>query len=444
MSLAVRAYYNAFTLWHSRAESRLPYWRRERLLEVQSRRVQSIVAHAYRHVPHYRDVMDERGLAPADFRTADDLARLPLVGGEDLARAPHRFRSANLARKDVLELYTTGTSGHAKHVAYDRAAVFLALAHGHRQRVVSRHFTGRLFGYREMQFDRDGGVSSRMRDFVERNSWVPPGIDYSRSRLPTTESLRNSIARINAFRPDVLAGVGSCIGAVFRHAWQHGVGLHRPKLVRFGGTVMPAADRALIEREFGVPVRSSYQAVEALRLAFECEHDDGLHVHVDSVAIRAIDRAGRTLGPGQTGDLILSNLVNRGTVLLNYRLGDVVTLAETDCRCGRTLPLLRAVEGRSGDLLRLPGGDGIYPNSVIAAASVVPGFVQAQLRQDDERHLTLRIVADDDPDWDAARRAVEAVVRPLIGPEMRLEVERVAAIPCEPSGKVRSFVGLRG
>ena len=74
-----KAFWNAFTLWHVRHEARLPYLPLADILAMQSRRVQSIVAHAYQTVPYYREVMDSAGLRPTDFRTASDLARLPIL-----------------------------------------------------------------------------------------------------------------------------------------------------------------------------------------------------------------------------------------------------------------------------------------------------------------------------------------------------------------------------
>jgi len=58
-------------------ERRVPHWSPDRIERLQRRRVRAIVAYAYENVPFYRDVMRDRGLAPEDFRGAEDLARLP-------------------------------------------------------------------------------------------------------------------------------------------------------------------------------------------------------------------------------------------------------------------------------------------------------------------------------------------------------------------------------
>src|SRR5687768_3779846 len=138
-----KAYWNAFTVWHARDEERLPYRSLDEIVGLQTKRVRAIVAHAYEKVSHYREVMDRAGLRPSDFRTADDLARLPIVTGEDVARAPERFLSRDHDHRDGITILSSGTSGKRKRIDYDAAALFLTMAHGHRRRVVLARFVGR-------------------------------------------------------------------------------------------------------------------------------------------------------------------------------------------------------------------------------------------------------------------------------------------------------------
>lgn len=71
----------------------------------------------------------------------------------------------------------------------------------------------------------------------------------------------------------------------------------------------------------------------------------------DHVAVRVVDENGKTLGPGSMGEIVISNLTNRATVLLNYKLGDVVPLGRSACHCGCTLPTIDVIEGRADDLI---------------------------------------------------------------------------------------------
>ena len=215
MGFAKRWASSAYTLWHTRAEARLPYLPLFRILDIQDRRVRFMARHAYDTVPHYRDVMDSLNIRPSDIRRASDLSNLPILENDQLARNPERFRSTRISRRPGVELHTAGTSGHSKYIAYDPEAALLALAHGHRQRMVCSRFVGGRFGYREMQVDREGGVSDRLRRFYDESTWVPRSLDLRRGTIDPTGSFEESIRQVNAFQPDAIGGVGSYIGALY-------------------------------------------------------------------------------------------------------------------------------------------------------------------------------------------------------------------------------------
>lgn len=435
-----KAYWNAFTVWKARDEAKFPYRPLDHILAVQNQRIQAIVAHAYATVPYYREVMDQAGLRPENFRCSDDLAQLPLITGNLVAQAPERFRSCQYTDSEVLQLHSTGTSGRAKSIVYDRAALFAALAHGHRQRVALARCVGRTFGYREMIVARSMGVSSVLRNFYESYSWTPKRIDFTREAVQPKGSLTDNIAQINAFQPDVIRGYGSYIGALFRSAWEQNIPLSRPKAIVYGADRMADRDRQLIESEFRVPVLSTYQAAEALRIAFQCERRTGFHVSLDDVAIRVVDQEGQPVAPGGTGEIVLSNLTNRATVLLNYKLGDVVTLSASPCACGRTLPTLDRIQGRADDLIVSPGGQLTHALALMEKLQTVPGIVQMQLVQDDLHRFTLRTVYAVHANRLQTCQQLEAAFRDMFGTNLSLAIEPVDTITPGPGGKVKAVI----
>jgi phenylacetate-CoA ligase len=436
----VRSFWSGYTLWRAYGDDRLPYWTLERIVALQRRRVRSIVDHAYATVPHYRDAMDGAGLRPHDFHRAEDLSRLPLISGDDLARTPERLASRSYPSSRTLALRSSGTGGRPKTVHYTPAALFDALANGQRQRAVLARFVGRRSGYREMTAHRSDAISTQLRSFYEAHVWTPRRLDVERERLPLDTGFDEALRRINAFRPDVLYGYGSFLGALLRWAAERGRDLHRPRVVWYGADAMPDADRDLIEDELRVPVVSTYQADEALRIAFQCELRRGFHLSLDAVAVQVVDEHGRPVGPGGTGELVLSNLTNRATVLLNYKLGDRVTLGAEPCACGRALPTIERIEGRADDCIVLANGEVRHPLQVIHQLQKVGGVIRIQIVQDEVARFTLRVVGAAGIDWPSARSQLEATLRALVGEGVAIDVVRVEAIPAESSGKVRAVV----
>ena len=91
--------------------------------------------------------------------------------------------------------------------------------------------------------------------------------------------------------------------------------------------------------------------------------------------VRFIDHA------GTPGEVVISNLVNRATVLLNYRLGDRVAVASDPCACGRTLPVLASLDGRSEDLLVRADGERVHESLVLRRLYGVPGLSNVEVVQ---------------------------------------------------------------
>ncbi len=433
--------WNAFVLWHARHERALPYWPLERIERVQRRRLQRMVRHAFREAPHYRETAQRLGLEPEQIRSAEDLKLLPMVSKAEYAAAPERFQSERLCRSGALRIDSSGTSGRSKPVYHDPESLFLAMAHGRRQAEPLRRFLGRTTRYRELIAARPGGVHTQIRRFYEANLWMPRFLDLERAYLPVSgTSAEEQAAFINRFRPDMMWGYGTLIGGLFRRIARRRLKVWRPKVIAYGGDAMPEADRELIEGEFGIPVFSIYQAVEALHIGFQCELRRGLHLFTDSVIVRIVDEEGRDLAPGETGDIVISNLTNRATVFLNYRLGDLGRLGAEPCPCGRTLPVLESLEGRDDDMVALPSGAEVHALVAIEELRAVPGVVQVQLRQEALSEFVIRAVPRPATERDRAAAELKAALRRTLGTVDHVAVEWYEEIPPDAGGKTKAVV----
>jgi phenylacetate-CoA ligase len=163
--------------------------------------------------------------------------------------------------------------------------------------------------------------------------------------------------------------------------------------------------------------------------------------HEDACHLRVVRADGVDAAPGERGEIVVSNLLNRGTVLLNYRLGDLGALATDPCGCGRSFRLLRALEGRVNEIVRLRGGGLVHPISV-AAVLRLEGLVRFQLVQEAEDRFRLEVVTADDSAH--ARLLGERVpeLRRLLG-GAEVSVVRRGALESTPRRKFRRVVALQ-
>jgi len=442
VKLARRLWWTAYAACRLRGQERYPFRPIGAIRRAQARRVRRIVAYAWRHVPYYRETLDRLGLAPGDFRTAADLAKLPVIERGDYQRDPERFTSRAARPERCLCLRSSGSSGQPIAVLHDPAAVYTNMALGRRLEAVVAGVTGKRAGRRDAAMPTSGGGTVAVARFRQENALVRPGVRRPRAFFSCFDPPQRLVEQLNEFRPDTISGYGSTLAVLFGHVRDTGCPFHLPRAVLYGGDMMPEAARRLIEDDFGVAVLSVYQASEASLIGFECERHRGLHVNLDFTAVRIADDAGRTLPAGEPGDVITSNLVNRATVLLNYRLGDVAAWLPDPCPCGRSLPLLSLRIARCEDYLVLPSGQRAHPHRVAKQLEAQKDLRQYRLVQETPSRFTLTAVPAETCDREALARRVTAVLRDVFGPEAVVDVRFVASIPPGPSGKVRAVVSL--
>ncbi len=234
--------------------------------------------------------------------------------------------------------------------------------------------------------------------------------------LHVEDPVEEVIARIDETRPDVLASYGAYLEMLFRTVASRGLSIHRPRLVMYGSEGMTEPGRRFIEERFGIPVYSWYNAVECFKIGFTCEERRGFHLHEDLCALRIVDAEGRSVPDGRPGEVVISNLVDRATVLLNYRLGDVGVLATEPCGCGRTLPLLADLQGRVEDFVVLDDDRLLHPAAIWGVVKNRPRLLRFQLVQHERRRFVLKMTTADRAAFEAEAASLVDALRGLLGP----------------------------
>ncbi|HWP47159.1 MAG TPA: hypothetical protein VNM22_08370 [Candidatus Limnocylindrales bacterium] len=437
-----RLKWSIYLAYHLRGQTRFPFEPLEVIQRAQARRVQSMIAYAYHRVPYYRRVMDNLGLSPGDFRTAEDLSRLPILERKHLQQNPEDLVSTAQPRDYYLKL-RTGRSTHTHGTVYhDATSLFQNAAHGERERSMIVKLVGRSLGYRETSIATSSGVAKEVHKFCQKHGFLPKGIRIQRQYLPLDPPEKN-VPLINEFKPDVLHSYGSYLEVLFPYLYTTGVPFHRPKIVTYSSDGLSNPVRRLITETFGLPLLSTYQATEAFKIGFECFYNMGLHLNIDLYPVRIVNEKGETLPDGESGDVILSNLVNRATVLLNYRLGDIACILPGPCPCGRSLPRLSLPQARSDDWIQLTSGRLIHPMRVKDVFLVEEELWQYQIVQESGTHFRIALVASGTCNRQAMAQRITHNLNRILGEDITINLTFTDQIPRTPGGKVRTVLSLR-
>jgi phenylacetate-CoA ligase len=258
----------------------------------------------------------------------------------------------------------------------------------------------------------------------------------------TDADLERYWKRCLAFRPVYFHGYVSMLEAFAQYVRAEGYDGTRLGLTSIVATseVLTSPQRQLLEATFGCPVQVEYGCGEVGPIAYECERGS-LHVMAQDLVVEVLRPDGADVGPGEAGEVVVTDLNNRAMPLVRYQLGDFASVGDS-CPCGRALPVLKAICGRAYDFVLAPDGrryHGEYFMYLIEDLRRSGIEIRAfQVLQTSANKLKVAVVPPADS-IGAEERAVEALLGERL-PGMEVHAERTAVIPRLPSGKMQVVV----
>jgi phenylacetate-CoA ligase len=251
-----------------------------------------------------------------------------------------------------------------------------------------------------------------------------------------------NLALINEFQPNVIRSYGSYLDVLFPYIHAESRPFCSPALITYSSDGMSESVRRLIVETFEIPLLSTYEAVEAFKIGFECREHVGLHLNIDLYPVRIVNAEALPVPDGESGDVVVTNLVNRSTVLLNYRLGDIARMLPRACPCGRSLPLLSFPEGRNDEYLQLPNGQILHPQAVRTILLSEEAIWRFQVIQLTASHLRLLIVAAPGADSETMQQRLAVKFASVLGAKVTVDIVFVDSIARTTKGKFRAVISM--
>jgi len=423
-----------------RRQRRVPFLARDELEAARDANVRRTVRHAAKEVPYYREWFARAGIDPGEIGGAADLERLPVLDRELVRSDPLRFVAERELRRRPLSFLTSGSTGTPLEIYHDRRSLFLNIPFGERERAPVIAMCGGSFRPRELYVGYETSTFKKVMAFYAQSTLLPV---RPRRRIVSVLESPEAVAEIvNAERPDVLSGYGGWIDVFFRTVAARSIDLHPPKLVMYMGEALPPGTRGFVETELGIPVLSRYNAVESFKIGFYCERRTGFHLHEDICHVRVVRPDGRTAAPGEQGRVVISNLVNRATVLLNYPIGDLASMSPDACPCGRTPKLLSELEGREEDVLPLADGRFVHPRAVWEVFKSDRAVLQYQLTQHEPTRFELTLTTLEEPDFQQSLARALPELERLLGSGAVIDATRRSDMEARRDGKFRAVASL--
>ncbi len=404
----------------------------DKLKELQWFKLKSLLEHSYNNSPYYRKIFDENGIKLQDINAPQDLGKIPVLTKDDL-RIHYKELVVNNGHYKYSIAKSSGSTGQAVKFYKDRNASGngrAAMYRGHNwYNVDIGDREARLWG---VPLNLKGKISAKIGDLLLNR--------FREKKFYLTEDVMVSFYNNMKIRkPHYLMGYSSLVYefALFLSNREIDASLFNLKMVKVTAETLHDYQRTVIEKTFQCPLAIEYGAAEVGLIAFECPFH-GLHITIEGVFIEELNTSTPSLK-----ELIITDLNNYYTPIIRYQLGDYGSLSNEMCSCGRGLPLLREVVGRTNDIAFTIDGKPIHSSIFSYILKDITGrnggIKQYKIYQRNIGALEFEIIKDSTFSISTEDYLKKKILENF-GRETRISIRYVDVIEREPSGKLRYFV----
>jgi len=336
------------------------------LQRMQYKLLKSLVYRLYSFSTFYHDRMKEQKVHPDDIRELSDVRKLPFMFKRDLRdNYPDRIFTAS---KEELVRYhvSSGTTGKPTVVGYTQNDLNIwtaSLARGLTSIGLGRGDVIQVsYGYGLFT----GGL----------------GVHYGAERIGATvlpTSVGNTERQIELMQ-DLGATAIACTPSYLLHigevAEKMGINIQKDTKLRtgiLGAEPWTERMRTRIEDWLGIKAYDIYGTSELSGPMFtECSEQKGFHIWSDLALTEIIDpKTEEPLESGEKGELTITILQKEALPMIRYRIGDITSMEDDVCPCGRTHPRIQRIQGRVDDMLIIRGIN-VFPSQIEYALMTVP------------------------------------------------------------------------
>jgi phenylacetate-CoA ligase len=379
---------------------------RQKLAEIQSKRLVKMIERVYYNVPFYRRKLQEIGLEPGDIKRIDQLKDLPFTTKQDL-RDNYPFGLFTVPQCEIVRLHaSSGTTGKPTVVGYTRNDISMW------SEVVARSLTMAgvtkndiiqvAYGYGLFT----GGMGLHYGAEKIGASVIPISGGNTKKQLQLMVDFGSTAI---ACTPSYAAFLGESIA-------KEGISPKDIKLKAgiFGAEPWTEEMRVQIEKLLGIKAYDIYGLSEVIGpgVSMECDHQCGSHIFEDHFIPEIINPDTLEVLPyGELGELVFTPVTKEAMPLLRYRTRDLSRLHVDRCACGRTLVRMEKCLGRTDDMLIIRGVN-VFPSQVesvlLDMSETTPHYQLIVTRENNLDTLEIRVEVDDQF-WSDEIKVLEAL-----------------------------------
>ncbi|MCG7495347.1 AMP-binding protein [Vibrio sp. Of7-15] len=405
----------------------------EKIQELQNKRLARFIQHISYTVPYYKQLLADNGLTFSDITTKQDLARLPFLTKSVITK--HFEQLKNQQSGKVTPFTTGGSSGTPLTFLLSNERI----SHDVAEKWRATRWWGVDIGDKEIvawgspiELTTQDKIKE-LRDKLLRTQLLP-AFDL------TEQKVLDFLNTIQIEKPKMLFGYPSVYYLLAQTAQKHQIPLNNLgiKVIFVTSERLYPYQRELIQQVFNAPVANGYGGRDAGFIAHECP-DGSMHLSAEDIVVEIIDDNGKPLPDGEQGEIVVTHLATSDFPFVRYKTGDIGAISTSPCSCGRGLPILEKIEGRSTDFVVAADGTKMHGLALIYVIRELSGISHFKIIQKNLTETQIQLVTTNEYTPETEKTIITGL-KARLGQDVAIHIDYLEEIKAEKSGKYRYVV----
>jgi len=418
------------------------WWPAEHMLSMQRVQLTALLKHAMQTVPFY-----QRYLPAAGFHVAQNgellwdqslWSALPLINRQQVQNLREQLHSQNLpkAHGETFLVQSSGSTGRPVQALGSGITSFYWNISTLRDNLWHRHDFMKKFA----AIRPDRGAKDNEKVLCE--SWGAP-VDWIYKSVPTLlinsrVDVRQQLLWLQEYQPVYLLSLPSNLRELLRVSELEGITFSALQQVRTYGETVTAELREQVRNIWNVGLTDIYSSQEVGYMALQCPDFEHYHVQSETMFVEVLDDNNQPCAVGEIGRVIVTSLHNFAMPLIRYEVGDYAEVGGP-CPCGRGLPVLKRIVGRTRNMVRTPDGKCYWPSFPTSDWLSVADIKQFQLRQVSLERINVIMVMQGQL-TEQQKQQLEQKLHHSLGYPFSFSFEYVDEITRLKNGKFEDFI----
>ena len=402
----------------------------DEIREIQEKKLRHLIKYAYESVPYYHRMFRKNKLNLNDIKSLEDLAKLPILSRNEVRNEFDVLMSTTYPRKKMRYGCTGGSTGEPINFYTTRENRHWSNA----ARYLAWRWAGFEIGDKIAQvfgLHLDQPVFQSIKGKIEGKIKRRIALDAYEMSEKAIDKFVQKMKRVD---PKIFYGNATSVANLAKYIQDKGIEGFHMKSVIIDSMSLFEREVRMIERVFGCKVWWNYHNRENGTFASECSEHNGYHLFSQNFVFEFI-REGQKVALGETGSIVVTDLTNYAMPFIRYEVGDMGVPSDEICACGRGLPLMRKLLGRTMEILVSATGDFIVAPFFGRLEHIfrIRDVKQYQVVQETPSRIIVIIIPGKTYTYEDTN-IIKKAMRSVMG-DLEIEVKLVDSIAKSKSGK---------